>query len=198
MALPVEHFVLSRQYPAVSLDFMFERERHVLADLANRIPVKVVIEIGINEGNTAKFLLDNCPAIERYIGIDVLPGYLPGFTEQQREVPVEAGRLVRDMIDKVVLLVTRRGSLDVNVDDLPKADLVLIDGDHCADMVLHDTALARGVINPGGAVVWHDYKRLDDRGRPDRVNVSEVLEEMQHGGADIRHIDGTWLAIEHF
>jgi len=198
MALPVEEFVLSKDYPAVSLDFMFERERHVLADLANRIPAKVVIEIGINEGNTAKYLLDNCPKIERYIGIDVLPGYLPGFPTQRHEVPQQAGVKVRDRIDKVVLLVTKDGSLDVKVSDLPNADLILIDGDHSSDAVLHDTTLARGLINAGGAVVWHDYKRTDDRGRPDPVNVADVLERLQRDGADIKNIFGTWLAIERF
>jgi hypothetical protein len=195
--LPVEEYELSRKYPAAPTEFMSSRERQIIADIINRMAATVIIEIGINEGLTAKYLLDNCPTIEHYVGIDALPGYETGFSQQRHEIPAQgrAGWLVRDD-PRVTLLVRSRGATDVKLADLPKADLVLIDGDHFRAAVLHDSALAFAALKERGIVLWHDYKRLDDRGLPDPCNVSDVLEELQRDGEDIKHIAGTWLAME--
>jgi predicted O-methyltransferase YrrM len=37
-----------------------------------------------------------------------------------------------------------------------RMDLVFIDGDHSREGVRQDTALARAILAPGGAIAWHD------------------------------------------
>jgi predicted O-methyltransferase YrrM len=194
--LPVTEVRMTREWPPADSRWMLPAERPVLAELVTAIGAKTVVEIGVNEGVTARYLLDTCPSITRYIGIEVPLHYRPAFTDQIKEVPLVPGVLVRNGHSRFALMVRQRGSLDVTVDELPITDLFLVDGDHGRDAVLHDAGLARAVIRPGGAILYHDYKRTDDRGRPTNVNVADVLEEMAANGAPLKHIAGTWLAIE--
>ncbi len=83
-----------------------------------------------------------------------------------------------------------RGTLDLTAEDLPACDVVFIDGDHSVSAVLHDYALAKAIVRPGGIIVFHD-----DNGLP-VVDVSLVLDSLCAGGADIQHVAGTWLAFE--
>jgi predicted O-methyltransferase YrrM len=194
--LPVTEVKMTRAWPPADSRWMLPAERPILAELVTAIDAKTVVEIGVNEGVTARYLLDNCPSITRYIGVEVPLHYRPAFTDQMKEVPLVPGVLVRNEHSRFALMVRQRGSLDVTMDDLPATDLFLVDGDHGRDAVLHDAGLARSVIRPGGLILYHDYKRTDDRGRPTNVNVADALEEMAANGAPIQHIAGTWLAIE--
>lgn len=67
---------------------------------------------------------------------------------------------------------------------------MFIDGDHSRAGVEHDTMLARAMVRPGGIIVWHDYHHFGT------VDVRDVLDEMWQAGADIVHVEGTWLAYE--
>ncbi|MDF2082843.1 class I SAM-dependent methyltransferase [Bacillus pseudomycoides] len=117
---------------------------------------KTVIEIGIQRGETAKCILDNSPWIEKYIGIDLVPGSQTSLSLQQQEVPQIVGEYVKDD-PRVELIIKPNGSRDVEPSELPTADLIFIDGDHSAEGVLLDTLLARLVIRKGGIICWHDY-----------------------------------------
>ncbi|KOP82312.1 class I SAM-dependent methyltransferase [Cytobacillus solani] len=118
--------------------------------------LKTIIEIGIQRGATAKAILDNCPSIERYIGIDLTPHSQTTLSIQQEEVPQIAGELVKDY-HQVELILTPNGTRDLSPGHLPAADLILIDGDHSAQGVILDTILARQTIRKGGIICWHDY-----------------------------------------
>ncbi|MDM5224294.1 class I SAM-dependent methyltransferase [Peribacillus sp. NJ11] len=118
---------------------------------------KTVIEIGIQQGATAKCILDNSPWIEKYVGIDVIPTHITTLAIQRGEVPQIAGERVKDD-SRVELIVKPNGSRDVQPSDLPAADLIFIDGDHSKVGVLLDTILARQVIRQGGIICWHDYR----------------------------------------
>lgn len=181
---PIDWSGLNRRY-------MNDGELEVLVALARSIAPKVMIEIGVNEGRTAKALLANVPTLTRYVGVDVLPGYVPAREVQRREVPAAPGHLARDD-DRFELVLKRRGSLDLTIDDLPPADVIFIDGDHGFEAVLHDTLLARRRVRHGGLIVWHDYHGLDT------VDVRKVLERFAADGDPIQHIDNTWLAVERF
>lgn len=179
---PIDWGGLNRRY-------MNEGELEVLVALARSVQPRVAIEIGVNEGRTAKALLDNVSSLTRYIGVDVLPGYVPAPVVQRREVPAAPGHLAKDDA-RFELLLKRRGSLDLGVKDLPSADFVFIDGDHGFEAVLHDTLLARSLVREGGMIVWHDYHGLDT------VDVRKVLERFAADGDPIQHVDNTWLAFE--
>lgn len=121
--------------------------------------LKTIIEFGIQRGATAKFILNNCPSVENYIGIDITPDAQTTLPIQQIEVPQIAGELVKDY-HQVNLILTPNGTRDLTPGHLPAADLILIDGDHSADGVLLDTILARQTIRKGGIICWHDYGNL--------------------------------------
>ncbi|RCW50853.1 class I SAM-dependent methyltransferase [Paenibacillus prosopidis] len=117
---------------------------------------KTVIEFGIQRGATAKCILDNSPWIEKYIGIDLLPGTQTTVSIQQVEVPQIAGEYVKDD-PRIELILKPNGTRDLSPEDLPAVDLILIDGDHSYEGVLFDTRLARQIIRKGGIICWHDY-----------------------------------------
>ena len=169
---------------------MHPGEIETLVTLVDGIKPRGMIEIGCNSGRTAKAILRNVVGIERYVGIDVPASYVTGKQVQRREVMESPGQLALDD-PRFRLLVARRGSLDLQVADLPACDCVFIDGDHSREAVLHDYGLARRIVRPGGLIVFHD-----DHGDP-VVDVSAVLDELADDeGADIRHVTGTWLAFE--
>jgi len=170
-------------------------ELEVLVALFRSVSPWVVIEFGCNEGRTAKVLLREIPTIETYVGIDVERGYVPAKVVQRGEVPDHPGCLVA--ADPLFhLIVKPHGSLDLTAADLLECDAVFIDGDHSRRVVEHDTALARELLRPGGIIVWHDYHNLKGPDGEPAVDVPAVLNEMAERGADIVHVEGTWLAYQ--
>lgn len=169
---------------------MYPRERYVLCELITQMEAGTVVEIGVNDGTTAKYLLDNCPSIRNYIGIEVMEGYVFGFKGQQNERPQRPGHLAMPLVERFVMIVRPRGSYDLKPEELPKVDFMLIDGDHSPTAVRHDAELARAVVRPGGMIVYHDYKLGDP------VSVKPTLDAMLADGVPLAHIKDTWLALE--
>jgi predicted O-methyltransferase YrrM len=165
-------------------------EADVLVALMRSVAPRRVVEIGVNEGLSARDLLAHVPSIADYVGIDVLPGYRPGCAVQRHEVPANPGHVVAD--PRFTLWLRRAGSLDLTAAALGPCDAMFIDGDHSRDAVRADSALARACVRPGGLVVWHDYH---DRGT---VDVRDVLDAMMLSAPEraIFHVEGTWLAFE--
>jgi predicted O-methyltransferase YrrM len=92
-----------------------------------------------------------------------------------------------------MLRLSEKGSFDFNVSSHGvKYDAIFIDGDHGRDAVMHDTKIAKQLLNDGGIIIWHDYH---DRGT---VDVKDCLDELQSKGANIKHVAGTWVAFERF
>ena len=169
--------------------FMTHREREMLVALLEFVGAKTVVEIGVQLGQCARILLDRVPTIQLYVGVDVLPGYVTPVRAQQSECPQSrAGELV--LKDPRFHLITKRnGSYDLLASDLPMCDVMIIDGDHSAAGVRHDTELAE-CVRQNGLIVWHDYWPPFDN------DVVKVLNEMWDRGRSIAHIEDTWLAME--
>ncbi|MBZ9943443.1 class I SAM-dependent methyltransferase [Mesorhizobium sp. BR1-1-13] len=168
--------------------FMNAGELEAVVALARLAKPRVVIEFGVNEGRTAKAILQNVDGIERYVGIDVPHGYVTDKKVQRREVPAQPAHFALDD-PRFRLLVARHGSHDLAAQDLPKCDFAFIDGDHGEAGVVNDTALAVSLVRPGGIIAWHDYHHLGS------VDVKDVLEEYYDAGRPISHVEGTWLAF---
>lgn len=167
--------------------YMNPNELESLCELVRSVKPKTVVEFGINSGRTAKALLRETPTIEKYLGIDVLPGYITDKTVQRKEVPLIAGEYVLND-PRVELIVTNKGSYGVK--ELPSCDAVFIDGDHGRKGVENDSKLAYAAVRPGGIIIWHDYHDLGT------VDVRDVLHDLRAEGHDITHVEGTWLAFE--
>lgn len=170
--------------------FMGLGEIETIIELVGSVRPKRVIEFGVNAGRTARAILTTVPGIERYIGIDVPPGFSTALAVQRGEVDAAPGHLVAGDA-RLQLMILPHGSHDLAVGDLPACDAAFIDGDHSRAGVLHDTALAKAAVRPGGIVIWHDDHDLGT------VDVRAVLDEMHaYGEATAVHVEGTWLAFE--
>lgn len=178
---PIEWMGLPRRY-------LNPGEAEVLVALLRSVNARRVLEIGCNDGRTAKLMLANVPTIERYVGIDVPPGYQFACAVQKNEVPKNPGHYAEG--HKAFELVLReRGSFDVTPGELGEFDAVFIDGDHSAAAVMHDTKLAQQVLRQDGLIIWHDYHDLGT------VDVREVLHELVANGALLSQIANTWIAM---
>ena len=161
-------------------------DRSAIVMLLRMINAQDVIEIGVNEGYTAACVLEEVgSSIRRYVGVDVLPGYVTTLPQQQREVPVRAGAAVRD--NRFILIL--RSSSELSLSDLGSCDAMIIDGDHSRCGVLNDTALARQCVRESGMIIWHDCCDAWDN------DVRAVLEEMAAAGCAIQHVAGTRVAF---
>ena len=169
--------------------YLNQGELDVLVALARSVQPSVMVEVGVNEGRTACAMLRNLPTIDRYVGIDVPPGYVTSKAVQRAEIPARPGHLARSD-SRFELILRPRGSLDLEPEDMPQCDVMFIDGDHGAEAVTHDSLLAWRCVRSGGIVIWHDYH---DRGT---VDVKPVLESFAACGHDIKHVAGTWIAFE--
>lgn len=169
--------------------YMNPGELEVLVALARSVSPKTVIEIGTNEGRTAKALLQNVERIEQYHGIDVEVGYVPAMKVQRNERPERPGWMAVDD-PRFELILRKRGSLDLEPRDLTECDVMFIDGDHGHAAVRHDIRLAEALVRPGGLIIYHDYHDLGT------VDVKTVLEERAARGFQIQHVERTWLAFE--
>lgn len=159
-----------------------------IISLSRAFKPRVVVEIGIQKGATAKYMLDNGPWIEKYIGIDVPHTYVPKLVHQNAEIPTIPGEVVLND-PRVELMIKTNGSRDLMPSDFPKCDLVYIDGDHSISGVTYDTQLARQIINNSGVICWHDYGN--------EQGVMLVVERLNNREGDrIFHIKNTRLCFE--
>lgn len=164
-------------------------ELEVLTALVNSVRPQRVVEFGCNVGRTAKVLLREVPTILEYIGVDVNPGYNFACDVQKHEVPVHPGELAKDDY-RFRLMLSDRGTYDLDPKDIKNADVVFIDGDHSYEAVVYDSYMAKAAIRSGGIIIWHDYHNLET------VGVRRVLEELHFGsGIEITHVQQTWLAF---
>lgn len=171
--------------------YMTPVELAALAQLVRSVNARGVMEIGCNSGRTAALLLRECPTIEHYLGVDVLPGYTFANKVQSKEVPDDPG-IWASGDDRFTLWLSKRGSRDIVSREMlgDPFDIVFIDGDHSEEAVKFDTVLARQLTHPGGLIIWHDYHNLET------VDVRRVLDAQYADGRKIQHVAGTWLAFE--
>lgn len=168
--------------------YMTPVELAVLAHLVQSVNARSVMEIGCNSGRTAALLLRECPTIENYLGVDVLPGYQFANKVQSLEVPDNPG-IYASGDTRFSLWLSKNGSRDMAV-FANDYDVVFIDGDHSQKAVEFDTELARASVRIGGLIIWHDYHDLET------VDVRRVLDAQYAEGRKIQHVAGTWLAFE--
>jgi predicted O-methyltransferase YrrM len=166
--------------------YMHPNEQGILLNLLGHAAPRRMIELGVNEGLTARAVLDHIDSIEYYLGVDVPHDHQMPIIGQQSEVPREPGRLC--LGDQRFELVLRDDATDGLILGREQFDAAFIDGDHCYAGVVADYDLARRIVRPGGWVFFHDY------GNP-TVEVTLALEDLRREGADLFSVRGTWLAF---
>jgi predicted O-methyltransferase YrrM len=185
MTLPIVSFPTKWHIPARQL--MQASDASLLVALADDVKPKIVIEFGVHVGLSALTLLTHVPSIDRYIGVDVPQTYQMEIADVA--IPEHPGEKVND--PRFQLIIRPRGTRDLKREDLPRADLIFIDGDHGYNSVIKDSELAYDLINSGGMIIWHDYHNPG-------VEVTQALEELYDDGWDIKAVSGSWIAFERF
>ena len=117
-------------------------------------------EVGVRDGRTTFYLLDNCPNLKIY-GVDLSnDGY---YSEDVKE----------KYKDRLVAIEGNSYSVSHLV---PKVDLVFIDADHSYNGCKNDILLYRSKVNKNGILAGHD---IDYPGVNRAVN--ELIENYQVG-----------------
>ncbi len=169
--------------------YMMDGELGFLLTMLDDIKPKRMIELGVNEGITARAVLDHIKSIEYYLGVDVPFNHVMPLPGQQPEVPQEPGRLVKDD-RRFELLLRYNGAFDSLIVACDRFDVAFIDGDHSYKGVMDDYELARKVVlQPGGWIFFHDYNNPT-------VEVTRALDDLHLGGRNIVNAEGTWMAYE--
>jgi hypothetical protein len=131
----------------------------VIVSLCKAHRSEVFLELGVRYGHTAKFILDQCPKIMKYIGVDVPVDFVPENKIQKLEIPMQVG--IMAFGDKRFHPVTlNNGTQDIEDKTIIFEylfDFIFIDADHSFNGVKRDTEIAKNLIRENGVIVWHDY-----------------------------------------
>jgi predicted O-methyltransferase YrrM len=143
-----------------------EADLRVALALCNEHQPKRVLEFGVNEGNTAAFLLKHCPFIEEYVGVDLVPELFPN----RGIVPKKAGwRVGDDPRYRSVLTDETVGDFHNKMAGQGEFDLLVMDANHEDWATKRDTEACWRYLRPGGLCLWHDYgveSRQHSNGKP--------------------------------
>lgn len=143
-----------------------------------------VLDFGVNAGNTAAFLLAQCPWIDLWVGVDLRPELFP----QRGIVPQEAGHLAhRDVRFGLVLTDETVADFQAQVAAVGvKFSAIIIDANHTEAGTRRDTEAAERFAASPCLWLWHDYN-VDSRqapmGRP--FGVKPYLDGLIAQGRDI-------------
>ena len=135
-------------------------DMRTIMGLLEQVRPKSMLEIGVNEGRTAKQILTNIPTIERYVGIDLSDrGKQDDYSRQNAHIipDTPAKFVIND--PRFRLILRPHGSFDVTANELGEFDVVFVDGDHMLWGIMHDTGLAKRCATK--LIIWHDYNDLE-------------------------------------
>lgn len=113
------------------------------------------LEIGVNEGRSAIWTLENIlthPS-SKLTGIDLFPEFPEGFDLKKKYL---SNLKLSGFAHKAT---TIKGFSQIELRRLPlnSFDIIYIDGDHKADGVLADAVLSFELLKPGGILIFDDY-----------------------------------------
>ena len=167
--------------------FLIRNDLPFLLGIVEKFKPRNFVEFGLNKGYTAKIILDFAPWIEKYYGIDVLPGFKTGIDYQQREIPLEAGKACSD--SRLIKIVTKNGSEDVTPEMISCVDMAFIDADHSYEGVKRDTEIVEQAMKSGGVIIWHDYFMM-------RTQVKKFIDERIEKGNNVCIVKCTNMCFE--
>ena len=134
--------------------------KYFLKYLIEKNNYNTMVEVGVRDGRTTFFLLDNCPDLIIY-GVDKS---IAGFYNK------EVSKKYKDR------LIPIEGDSSTMAKDVPSVDLVFIDGDHSYNGVTKDIIAYRNKVLSGGIFSGHD---IDYPGVNRAVN--ELVEKFEVG-----------------
>ncbi len=143
----------------VSGGMMHQKDIEALAALLLSLKPKRIFEIGTYRGASSEMMLRLLPKAQ-VISIAFVSEVRAKRQFNNDELGVEeVGALVSPgNRDRYTQLIGDSHQIDPQafLRDHGQMDLVFVDGDHSREGVRQDTALARAILAPGGAIAWHD------------------------------------------
>lgn len=165
-----------------------EKDMRVALALFHQYEPKTVLDFGVNDGSTAAFLLEHCPWIKHWVGVDLRPELFP----TRGIVPKQAGRLAAHDGRYSSLLT------DETVDDFQRRltelgwrfDCIIMDANHEDWATKRDTDACEPFAAKPCLWLWHDYN-VDSRqapaGRP--FGVLGYIDDLNAGERNIHTPD---------
>lgn len=120
------------------------------------IAPKMTMEIGVFEGQTSFWMLDNYPSIDLHIGIDPFRG---NYSVDETLLDIVEDRFWQNMQECRHASKFRfiKAKSNVALYDIHNhLDFIYIDGDHTADAVLTDLVLSFNLLRSGGVMLCDD------------------------------------------
>jgi predicted O-methyltransferase YrrM len=130
---------------------------HVMVPYINRMKGTVVgLEVGVLKGETAKVILDACPNIEKYYGVDPYEAYFDVDHQKTQEDMDNFKEVAHENLKEYANF---NGYPKYQLVDrvLEELDFILIDGMHTYDQVKYDLSTYYPLLKDGGMIFCHDY-----------------------------------------
>lgn len=159
-------------------------ERQLLYQIARSLPDgSTVLHVGLWRGSGLALFMD---ALRdgHFVGIDCFD--LPEISAYSAQPPVPMTEVVNYLTAFVspgqTLQLIKANTLAL--DCFPRADAIFVDGGHTAECIDNDIRLAKAAINPGGLLIFHDYRQpmwpdvqtaIDSHFTPDQIRVHGTL-----------------------
>ncbi|MCZ2074149.1 MAG: class I SAM-dependent methyltransferase [Bryobacterales bacterium] len=166
-----------------------EKDMRVALALFRLYKPKRVLDFGCNQGHTASFLLENCPWIELWVGVDLKPEMFP----QRGIVPKLAGRLARGD-DRFHAVLTDETIPDMArqllMNGWSKFDAIIMDANHEDWATKRDTEGCEPHAASPCLWLWHDYNvesRQHSNGKP--FSLKGYLDSLERQGHPIMFPD---------
>ena len=129
-----------------------------LASLINDRKLTIGYELGVENGDTFRHILANCPSITQWHGVDMWGENPPGY---QREYAGESyyktvTNVASKHPDRAIIHRMSTDEACLSVED-ESIDIVFIDADHSYEGVYNDILKWEPKVRKGGIISGHDY-----------------------------------------
>jgi hypothetical protein len=170
-----------------------------VACLADSIEAQHVVEVGTWRADTATYLLEHCPSIDRLTAVDPFKPF-PGVDDRWDRInwrdeseSQEAWDATAELARKRLSVYLDRGVLlrcdsaeAARAFDTASLDLVFIDGDHSLYHVLLDIGLWYPKVRRGGILSGHDYSDVEGTTRAVDA-IPDLL------GREVKYLPDAWF-----
>lgn len=149
------NFYTIEQLKAVGMWPLTYLSGHVMVPYIKRMKSQVIgLEVGVLKGETARVILDACPNVTKYYGIDP---YEPYFDNDHQKTKEDMDKFKATA--EANLLGYSQYELVASVPE--KVDFILIDGKHTYEQVKDDLTVYYHLLKDGGIMFCHDYNNAE-------------------------------------
>ena len=175
---------------------MPENELLILATICRILQPGKIFEFGTFTGASTLAMALNTPEPTRITTLDIAPDSRADHTTGMgNNIPFdfEIGEaFIRSGYESRIRQL-HGNSMDWEVPNDEKFDLIFIDADHTYEFARNDTQKALQMLAPDGVILWHDYRWDDDA--PECAGVTRFLNEFSASREGCFEIMGSRFAI---